>query len=457
MVTALSPSQDTSIDLRDCEKDKDTNNTGGSNNKTDQGANQDSTEMTALAAAQQQETKTLMFDCVRFQYNGNDKITAIITGSIFDSPGICGKDAKTENVNYYSYVVMPAYQAFQLIVFVEQDFGFADIPTCTKYPDKTMISIQNHVGVSNDIDDQNWLKKHETETGFEDRLELLLRCNPSCSLELEMDESTGENAKVSLQLQAGQKRRNKDYTKALFITMEKSGKQHKTDVVLVGDYELSDKFSAALPTHEPLLVIRDPPGGGSYSYYENVLTTVSVEMEQYEVFVGFDSELVMGSGTEIDLSMCAGVGAAVCKPEVKSKYEADIRMGGGADFETKDEVEKSKAATFTTTWSYMTSADPWNAGKESDVFLVPNLNCKFKQVDEVTWTNVTCGMVETKLKFALDSPKNKPTIGFLSRYDVVNVEIPELTRLRNQSQGNMSSLNCTDEMRTGEDIKCEEF
>jgi len=216
MVTALSPSQDTSIDLRDCEKDKNVNNTGGSNNKTDPGANQNSTETTALAAAQQQETKSTTFDRVRFQYNGNDKITAIITGSIFDSPGICGKDAKTAGVNYYSYVVMPAYQAFQLIVFVEQDFGFNDIPTCTKYPDKTMISIQNHVGVSNDIDDQNWLKKHEKEEGFEACLELLLCCSPSCLLELEMDESTGENAKVSLQLQAGQPKRNKDYTKPLW-------------------------------------------------------------------------------------------------------------------------------------------------------------------------------------------------------------------------------------------------
>jgi len=252
----LSPSQDTSIDLRDFEKDKEVNSTEGSNNKTNPAADGNNTEATALADAQQQETESAKFNRVRFQYNGNDKITALFAGSIFDSPGICGKDAKTENVNYYSYVVMPAYQAFQLIVYVEQVFGYDDIPKCTRYPDGTMIiSVQNYIGVTDDIDDQEWLERIEKEDGFEDRLECLLYCNPSCSLKLEMDERTGENAKVSLQLQTGQPSVTGDFTKLLFITMEKSGVKHKTDVVLVGDYEVSDKFSAALPTHEPLLVI----------------------------------------------------------------------------------------------------------------------------------------------------------------------------------------------------------
>jgi len=123
-----------------------------------------------------------------------------------------------------------------------------------------------------------------------------------------MDESTGENAKVSLQLQAGQPIITRDFAKYLFITMQKSSKQHKTDVVLVGNYEVSNKFLAALPTHEPLLVIWDPPGGGSYLYYKNVITTISVQMEQYEVFVGFDTEGSLGNGFEADESVCTGTG-----------------------------------------------------------------------------------------------------------------------------------------------------
>jgi len=180
-------------------------------------------------------------------------------------------------------------------------------------------------------------------------------------------------------------------------------------------------------------------------------------MDQYEVFEGFDSELTAGSGMEFDLSVCAGMGVSSCKDAIKDVNQWDTHVGGGADFETRNEVESSKVATFTTTWTYTTSADPWNAGNQSDVFLVPNLNVKFKEVRVVTWANATCAKNETKLKFALDSPDNKPAIGFLSCFDVDNVEILELKRLRDQSQREMSSLNCTDEMKTGEDTKCEEF
>jgi len=44
---------------------------------------------------------------------------------------------------------------------------------------------------------------------------------------------------VGHQLQAGQPSITGSYTKPLFIIMKKSGIMHKSDVVLVGNYEIS--------------------------------------------------------------------------------------------------------------------------------------------------------------------------------------------------------------------------
>jgi len=108
----------TSIDLQEYKNDENVNSTRGSN-KTDSATNENNTEETALSEAHQQETESTKFIQVQFQYDGKDKIATIFASSIFDSPGICGKDAKTAHVIYYSFVVLPAYQAFQLIVYIK--------------------------------------------------------------------------------------------------------------------------------------------------------------------------------------------------------------------------------------------------------------------------------------------------------------------------------------------------
>jgi hypothetical protein len=51
------------------------------------------------------------------------------------------------------------------------------------------------------------------------------------------------------------------------------------------DYEPSGGQSVSLPSHKPLLTLRDPPGGGSHSYYQNVKTTMKLTLENYESYV----------------------------------------------------------------------------------------------------------------------------------------------------------------------------
>jgi len=245
---------------------------------------------------------------------------------------------------------------------------------------------------------------------------------------------------VSLDLQAGLPKITGTLSKTVII--EFNGATHTSNVTLVGDYEVSDKLSVALPTYKPLLVIRDPPGGGSYSYYENVLTTISVELEQWETFVGFDASVEATLGTEAETSVCGGFGLMLCQSILDAAGGTHVGSGGGSDFQTNDELERSHSATFTTTWSYRTSTDTWNAGKKSDVFLVLTLNIKFKDVREVSWNEKECATIQDKIKFALDLLDNKPAFAFLSHSHVENVEIPDLKRLQNKSLTYLQENQC---------------
>ena len=97
------------------------------------------------------------------------------------------------------------------------------------------------------------------------------------------------------------------------------GTIHKSDVVVTGDFALTGSQSVALPTHKPLLALRDPPGGLSYAYYENMVSTIRVEMEDYEHFVGIDAGVKASFGGASDLNQCTGMGAKLCMEAIEIK------------------------------------------------------------------------------------------------------------------------------------------
>ena len=88
-------------------------------------------------------------------------------------------------------------------------------------------------------------------------------------------------------------------------------------------------------------------------------------------------------GSDIGLELCVGFGVLACAMTVESSLQGGINLGGGADF-LLNLIDSKNGAEYTTTWSYSTSRDVWLAGKQSDTFLVPNLNMNFhdgKKID----------------------------------------------------------------------------
>ena len=130
------------------------------------------------------------------------------------------------------------------------------------------------------------------------------RCTQGCNLapdELADDDDEKQKSKVSLELQAGQPKfyetENELRPFAKLITIDSGGTIHTMHVVITGegcselfklppslsvslimtlillgyegDYSNDAPDTFSLPTHEPLMIIRDPPGGESLVTYEN--------------------------------------------------------------------------------------------------------------------------------------------------------------------------------------------
>ena len=52
---------------------------------------------------------------------------------------------------------------------------------------------------------------------------------------------------------------------------------HTAVFFLEGLYSKGPGNSFSLPTHEPIMILRDPPGGDSFAFYKNIKTTIRLE------------------------------------------------------------------------------------------------------------------------------------------------------------------------------------
>jgi hypothetical protein len=152
-----------------------------------------------------------------------------------------------------------------------------------------------------------------------------------------------------------------------------------------------------------------------------------------------DAKSVLSSDTETEA--CVGLGAMACVKILESEAQGGVTVKAGYKA-TLHKDEATKTASYTTTWSYKTGTNPWSAGKSSDVFLVPSLEVKFKNIKEVKWDLVQCASMQEKMKFSLDAADNKPAITFLTRYAIDKNELPSLKKLREVALSNVTSLRC---------------
>ena len=152
----------------------------------------------------------------------------------------------------------------------------------------------------------------------------------------------------------------------------------------------------------PLLVLRDPPGSGSFAEYNSIQTVISLDIVNEELFAGFysEDEAFVHIGHESTLCTSAGTangppgalitvatgtchGSSHSHGKIGAELEYDKMKGGlqKEDINSKETVME---------WSMTTSPDASLPGKLSDMFMTPVLNVVFSLIREVTWNEDTC-------------------------------------------------------------------
>ena len=269
--------------------------------------------------------------------------------------------------------------------------------------------------------------------------EALTYCNPAfnsdpklCFLNVKHEEN-GRRAHFGENyfLLTGQPNIIPPYTKKLLFQLigVTESVTHTAHIIVTGNYLLAKGQSYALPTHYPVMILRDPPGGLSYASYKNVATTIKIakysDIDELKATVETKSYFE----TANDLNACTGggVGAIIlaCKTTGDNKNNGGYEISPSVSF--KWTGTRARTDKITVTWSYDTSKDPMLAGPMSDVFVVPNINVLYDKVTDVAWNAGNCTVTTTtRYDFNFDSKDSKPSFAFYSRWHIMSVKLPEL-------------------------------
>jgi len=176
-----------------------------------------------------------------------------------------------------TFHVLSANSLFSVRVDLKMDVGALD--NCTKVDDDAKIIMTNNVGYSGEAD-EDFLKG----IAAENLRKTLLSCSPSepsgpgvCNFNVtHAKDSNGHKtggAGIDYSFLAGRPEIKEPYTKSLVIEA-KVGSQKKNHLAIIfveGFYKGDKGESFALPTHEPLMILRDPPG-----MYQHLIIAVRV-------------------------------------------------------------------------------------------------------------------------------------------------------------------------------------
>ena len=198
------------------------------------------------------------------------------------------------------------------------------------------VLIDSQVGVDN-IYSESWKIFYDSIKSQETK-DALTHCSPvegACRRPIIHDrddsgEKTGRARIETYTLATGRPNIIEPFTKSVtFSTIGGTASlSHQALFFIEGFYSQGPGNSFALPTHEPIMVLRDPPGGSSQAHYENVQTTVRVVTSETESTSSthFDSKLVGVISNEAEACVGGGFGVIVilCKEVTMTEFKIGL-------------------------------------------------------------------------------------------------------------------------------------
>ena len=122
------------------------------------------------------------------------------------------------------------------------------------------------------------------------------------------------------------------YTKRLIIKTIGGTQEveHEATIFIEGEYSKGKGDSFALPSHEPIMILRDPPGGSSSAFYENVKSTLRVVESETSTNINANASVKPSIEVEPDAELCAGGGfgaiVLACKGLIGGKVKVGIEV-----------------------------------------------------------------------------------------------------------------------------------
>eukprot|EP00957_Ditylum_brightwellii_P130260 9936730-Ditylum_brightwellii.AAC.1 len=189
------------------------------------------------------------------------------------------------------YDILPAYD----------DLGIG-ARTCDIVDESTKVVVLSQIGVDDNEGFDAWLEKQPQPI----KTLLELCSSPPCLFPVQHDTAsdTGAllgNAHVKFTLVTGRPKIAGDHIKTVLIqVLGDDNNKHTSGIFVEGLYDKGPGDSFAVPTHEPLLILRDPPGGLSYASYNNMKTTIRAKAEDHNVVADVDIGMKITSKVEAD-------------------------------------------------------------------------------------------------------------------------------------------------------------
>jgi len=219
------------------------------------------------------------------------------------------------------------------------------------------------------------------------------------------------------------------YKKLLQITANVEGQtdDYSQEVLITGNRPREQTFVSVSP-EIPFLILRDPPGDGSFSFMSKGTSTekaVSFMAKQ-------DNSVTVWDQLKAGVKFEAGFGVTV-ETSIWGSIKASMEVG--ASISTSDEFRLN----ITNTEDFATSGNSDITGKNGDVFVGSSLNMIYALTDIIKFDSTICS-VDKSVDIIMGTESFNTTFMYTEDH-IRNVLIPQLTQLRDlyQNEGSDSA------------------
>jgi predicted outer membrane repeat protein len=177
--------------------------------------------------------------------------------------------------------------------------------------------------------------------------------------------------------------------------------------VIVKGFKGSDRGTNTSTPQIPWLILHDPPGKNSYSFWQNDVT----HEQAIRLFAEINSSTKVWGDVKIGAKTLAGFGVMV-------GTETYGQVGAGLTFGGRGSTDKEFIMTSKSTRRISTSSSPSFIGASGDVFVGGAINFDYSVATTIDYDPASCTVVYTK-QFVLD-PTGTKTEFYFTELDIKN-------------------------------------